>query len=169
MAAGRQRRTNNLLQKSRRVTLLTRRARSSIASVAIDSRVADRATREERTNTMNINRWLGVALLGAAAISGVGNAWADRGRVHIGVTVGPYWADPWYYPAPYPYYYPRYSAPIVVEQAAPQMYVSPQPAPEIAAPTNYWYYCAATKSYYPYVRECPAGWQKVLPQPPDQP
>ena len=25
------------------------------------------------------------------------------------------------------------------------------------------------RGYYPYVTECPSGWQKVLPQPPGQP
>jgi hypothetical protein len=49
-------------------------------------------------------------------------------------------------------------------------YSTPQPAPYYApAPTQSqgeWYYCADSKSYYPYVRECPAGWQRVPAQPP---
>jgi hypothetical protein len=30
---------------------------------------------------------------------------------------------------------------------------------------QYWYFCKSAKGYYPYVKECPEGWQKVLPQP----
>jgi hypothetical protein len=29
----------------------------------------------------------------------------------------------------------------------------------------YWYYCERSKSYYPYVKECPSGWTRVAPQP----
>lgn len=121
--------------------------------------------------------FLAVMLL---SVAGVGSAWADhrhgRSGVHFGVVIGPQWG-PWYYPQPYNYppYYPpvvveRYNPPVYIEQPAPiapppNTAVVPPPAPQ----TNYWYYCAASKAYYPYVRECPGGWQKVLPQPPGQP
>jgi hypothetical protein len=29
----------------------------------------------------------------------------------------------------------------------------------------YWYYCPDAKAYYPYVKECPKGWMKVVPTP----
>lgn len=115
---------------------------------------------------------LAIALL-LLGVAGVGTAWADHGHHHarFGVVIGPYWG-PSYYPyyPPYPYYYP----PVVVERPAPQVYIEQQPAqapaaPVIAAPLNYWYYCAAAQGYYPYVKECRSGWQKVLPQPPGQP
>ena len=34
----------------------------------------------------------------------------------------------------------------------------------------YWYYCSDLKTYYPYVKNCPSGWQQVVPQtaPPGQ-
>ena len=112
-------------------------------------------------------------LLGAA---GAGSAWADRGHAHFGVVIGPYWGGPWYYPPP-AYYYPPYYPQVIVP--APQVYIEQQPAasaapsapvaPVAAAPVNYWYYCAAAKNYYPYVKECPSGWQRVSPQPPGQP
>jgi hypothetical protein len=35
-------------------------------------------------------------------------------------------------------------------------------APAVA----YWYYCAAAAAYYPYVQNCPGGWEPVLPTPP---
>ena len=123
-----------------------------------------------------------IALLLLGAIGG-GNAWADRRHAHagahVGVVIGPYWG-PWYYPPPayyYPpsHYYPPYYPPVVVERPLPQVYIEqPQApaastAPPAAAPTNYWYYCATAKAYYPYVKECASGWQKVLPQPAGQP
>ncbi|HTO48891.1 MAG TPA: hypothetical protein VML91_14720 [Burkholderiales bacterium] len=47
------------------------------------------------------------------------------------------------------------------------------PAPQQSPPqqqqpqqSHYWYYCPASKAYYPYVRECAGGWQAVSPQPP---
>lgn len=107
-------------------------------------------------------------------LAGVGSVMADRGHHgHFSVVIGPYWG-PWYYPPP-PYYYPPYYPPVVVERPAPPVYIEQPPpaaAPAVPAPapqaTNYWYYCAAAKGYYPYVKECPGGWQKVLPQPPGQ-
>ena len=123
----------------------------------------------------SIKLLIALLLLGAG---GVGNAWADHGHVRFGVMVGPYWGAPWHYPPPYYYppYYAPYYPPVVVERPVPQVYIeqqqapaAPPPAPVAAAPANYWYYCAAAKGYYPYVKECPGGWQKVSPQPQGQP
>jgi hypothetical protein len=109
-------------------------------------------------------------------VAGIGNAWADRGRhSHVGVVIGPYWGPSYYSPFPryYPPYYPYsyYYPPVIIERPAPPVYIEQAqqpapPAPAAAAPTNYWYYCAATNGYYPYVRECRGGWQKVSPLPP---
>ena len=101
-------------------------------------------------------------------VGGMGNAWAGHphGHVstHVGVYFGPVWG-PAYYPAPH-YYYPP-SRPIIIERAPPPIYVEQaEPAPE---PNQYWYYCNAAKAYYPYVGECPSGWQRVTPQPPQPP
>jgi len=27
----------------------------------------------------------------------------------------------------------------------------------------YWYFCPDSKNYYPYVKQCPNGWLKVIP------
>ena len=85
---------------------------------------------------------------------------AHKGQCHPpfhsrAVVIGaPYFA-PFYYPGPY-YYYP----PVAY---APQDYIEE----EGAAPDQaYWYYCAGAKAYYPYVKECPGGWQRVAPPPP---
>ena len=101
-----------------------------------------------------------VVMMLLLASAGIGNVWADRGHGHsrFEVFIGPSWGS-WYYPAPY--YYP----PLVIERAAPPVYIEqsiPPPAPE----PNYWYFCNASNAYYPYVKECPSGWQRVLPQPP---
>ena len=38
-----------------------------------------------------------------------------------------------------------------------------QTAPQSGQASS-WYYCRDAKAYYPYVRECPSGWQQVVPQ-----
>ena len=110
---------------------------------------------------------LALVFFGAAA-SAPAFAW-HGGHFHggpccgfrVGVAVGgPLWWGgwgPWYYP---PYYYP----PAVVAPAAPAQYVE-QGNAAAPAPQGYWYYCGDSKTYYPYVKECPGGWQKVTPQP----
>lgn len=99
-------------------------------------------------------------------------------RWSIGVGFGgyPFWGGyyPWGYPyAYYPYYpyYPYspayYAAPAVqqdttyIERPVSQAQQQQQPQ----APTGYWYYCSEPGAYYPYIKECPAGWQRVAPQP----
>jgi hypothetical protein len=80
-------------------------------------------------------------------------------RPHYGVFIGvPLWR-PLYYPVPY-YYYP----PAAVAPASPPAYIEQDNAQ--AAESNYWYYCTNPEGYYPYVKQCPGGWQKVVPQPP---
>lgn len=29
--------------------------------------------------------------------------------------------------------------------------------------SDYWYYCQNPEGYYPYVKSCPGGWMKVVP------
>lgn len=97
----------------------------------------------------------------------LGTAWADRGHVHFGVTVGPYWGPAYYQPYPHyyqPYYQPYYSPVVIERPVAPQVYIQQAPV-QASAPDNYWYYCNAARAYYPYVKDCPGGWQRVAPQP----
>jgi hypothetical protein len=86
-------------------------------------------------------------------------AHGGRGRVGVGVYFGPVW-NPWFYPPPF------YSQPpmVVLPPSPPPVYIEQYEAPAEAA-QQYWYYCRGGKAYYPYVKECPEGWQKVLPQP----
>jgi hypothetical protein len=97
------------------------------------------------------------AVLTAAALAS-GSALA-HGRVHFGVSIGvPIWGPGYYYP-PYYYYPPVYYPPAtVVVPSQPQRYIE-------QAPQGSWYYCADSKAYYPYVKDCPGGWQKVSPTP----
>jgi hypothetical protein len=77
------------------------------------------------------------------------------------IIAGAYLASRYYYPPAY--YYPP-SPPVYIEQPAPYS-VPPQSQyqPDTQA---YWYYCAASRGYYPHVQTCPGGWQKVPPQSP---
>jgi hypothetical protein len=86
-----------------------------------------------------------------------GYAWGPR----------PWWGPGWYgYPA-YPYtYYPSYpyASPPVVVQPSPQTYIQQGPPAGAAPPAvSYWYYCAESRAYYPYVKDCPEGWMTVVP------
>ncbi len=58
-----------------------------------------------------------------------------------------------FYPAPV-YPYPDSYIPPAAVTLAPPAQSSPQ----------YWYYCASANGY-PYVMNCPKGWQRVAPQP----
>lgn len=122
----------------------------------------------------------GLMLLAGVSLSGV--ALADHGHWHGhdhgGVGVGFYFGAPYMHPYdPYPYYYPypySYYPPVVAVPvpAQPSVYIeqgSPPPAAQQAPQTNnYWYHCDRPDGYYPYIKECPSGWQKVVPTPPPQ-
>ncbi len=42
----------------------------------------------------------------------------------------------------------------------PPVYGQPETQPQY-----YWYYCQDPQGYYPYVQQCPGGWQTVVPPP----
>ena len=87
--------------------------------------------------------------------------------VGVGFGFGYPWS--WYGYYPPPYYYPGYYyAQPVAYPAEPVTYVE-QAAPAPAEPAGWWYYCEPSRTYYPYVRECPSGWQRVpaVPPPPN--
>jgi hypothetical protein len=46
--------------------------------------------------------------------------------------------------------------------------VDVQPEAVLSQPVEpiYWYYCQNPQGYYPYVKQCPNGWMKVVPSPP---
>ena len=143
------------------------------------------------------NALLALLAAAAACLSGTAHAARWNVGVFLGAPAPYYPAvpAPYYYgppyPAPYvpyapypPAYYdapvygpPVYAPPVVVQ---PPMIVQP-PEPDVyiersqAAPATtqrsstgktYWY-CAASKKYYPYVTKCSSGWQDV-PAAPEQ-
>lgn len=119
------------------------------------------------------------AVLSAAAVlvAALGTDFAEarpgHRHFHGGARVvffAPVFVPRFYYPPPYYYYYypppvyyapPAYFAPPPVYIEQPQSQQPPQPRSEA-----YWYFCPASQGYYPHVRECPGGWQRVAPQPP---
>jgi hypothetical protein len=99
---------------------------------------------------------LGVALmlaaLGASAGGRGGGGGSHSGGSHGGhhhhhggaaFFGGFFYTGPYYYPGYYPYH----------------------PVPVYGPPDPSWYYCRAANAYYPYVRECPGGWERYLPSP----
>ena len=105
---------------------------------------------------------LGAILNGMAW--GHGRGGYDRYHSHPGFSFyyGPSYARPFY---PYPYI-PYYPPAIVTVPVSPPIYIERSGARQ--APnyqSNYWYYCDNPQGYYPYIKECPAGWIQVPPVP----
>jgi hypothetical protein len=111
---------------------------------------------------------IGGAAMTQSALAGGGHH-GGHGHFAIGIGIGaPYWGWGWgypYYAGYYPgYYYPPYAYPAYPAQ--PTTYIQQDAPPAPAAPQQgYWYYCNDAQAYYPYVKECPGGWQRVSPQP----
>jgi hypothetical protein len=76
----------------------------------------------------------------------------DRFHGHIGIYLG----SPWVW-GPYPYYPP-------VAVYPQSVYVQPESQTYVQRQPGYWYYCADSNAYYPYVQACPSGWMQVVPQ-----
>ncbi|CAJ0822728.1 MULTISPECIES: hypothetical protein [Ralstonia] len=122
-----------------------------------------------RVHTVSIGSIV-IAVMTAAAASmasdpAFADRWHGRGRVGIGVYVGP----PWGYPYPY---YPGYYYPpaVVAVPTEPPQYIekSDMATGDADEPEDqgYWYHCAKPEGYYPYVKTCSSGWQKVPAVPP---
>lgn len=115
-----------------------------------------------------------LSILGLLLASASASVWADHGhtRIGIGMYFGPPVTPVYYAPPPYYYYPPRV---VMVPAAQPPVYIEQSvapmapPAPLAAVPApppqpSYWYYCRSSNAYYPYVKDCPEGWEQVLPQ-----
>jgi hypothetical protein len=104
---------------------------------------------------------LSVALAAIAAACACAPADAARVGIFVGAGV------PYYVPAaPVQYYYP----PVVAVPTPPVNYVAVTPqasSPGVGSALSSvpWYYCDASKAYYPYVKECLGGWRPVAPPP----
>lgn len=89
-----------------------------------------------------------------------------RHHAHVGIAIGvPLLIATWRYPPPQIYTYP----PVVTLQSPPQAYIemSDMNARQQQRSDGWWYYCHNPDGYYPYVKECPQGWQQVEPRPSD--
>jgi hypothetical protein len=111
---------------------------------------------------------LAASLPAAAGGNGHGRVFGGRVGFGLGVGLGVVVAAPLFWPGYYaPYYSPYYAyAPYAypVNYAPVTQYV--QTTPVQPAAVSSWYYCAGSKTYYPYVQQCPGGWQQVAPTPP---
>jgi hypothetical protein len=77
-----------------------------------------------------------------------------------------YYANDVYYtqaPGGYVVADPPMDASAPPDQAPPPQAAAPAPG---GAPSGTWYYCASTKTYYPYASSCAEGWQSVPAAPP---
>lgn len=119
-----------------------------------------------------MKRRFAIPLLALLAVLAGADAWAHGGRYYprSSVQFGLFFGDPWPYYYPGPVYWPRVYvpplAPVIV--TPPPIYIEQAPAaPQVAGTLEpgYWYYCGEAQAYYPYVKECPGGWQKVAPAP----
>jgi hypothetical protein len=121
---------------------------------------------------------------GSGGGSGHSGSSHSHGHSHIGISVGGYYGPGFYgyggygyggYGYGYPYYYPPFYyppayayPPTVIAPSAPPVYIQQEQPQPIQPQSNYWYYCQDPEGYYPYVKNCPGGWQPVSPQPPAQ-
>jgi len=79
------------------------------------------------------------------------------------------YSQPSFYYWPYYTFQPYYSSPTVIVPSTPPAYIEQGTAPDTQSlEPNSWEYCSDPAGYYPYVQECPGGWQKTDPQPIEQ-
>lgn len=133
---------------------------------------------------------LALAAVGAAGYSttSLAHGYYHGGRARVGVGVyvgpgwgwGPGWGPGWGYGPYYPGYYPGYPAypgyypapaVVAVPPANPPQYIEQgsDGNPSVSdgsSPNAWWYRCARPEGYYPYVKECPGGWQREQPHAP---
>ena len=110
------------------------------------------------------------AAIAVGSLAGT-SAWADRGHFR-----GP---APRYYGYHYRYYDPwiglgtglLFGSALywAATRPPPAVYVAPEPVVVVPPPQatggEWWYYCRAAGAYYPYVQQCPTGWERVPPHP----
>jgi len=110
------------------------------------------------------------AIVGTAATIATAPFWVLSGIPPYGYNVPPYYPAPIYHTPPY-YAPPPASAPQTAPGApvplTPQPPTSHSPASH-APPTasDAYYFCPASKGYYPYVASCAVAWRSVPIIPP---
>ncbi len=122
------------------------------------------------TSAMAGGHYHGGARVGVGVYVGPGWRMGTRLGSGWGPGWGPYACDPYYGPAtirPPSSRCRRRIRPQYIEQGADG---NPVPAPSASgapndSPNAWWYHCDSPEGFYPYVRECPTGWQRVPPTP----
>lgn len=61
---------------------------------------------------------------------------------------------------------PPESQPPTAQAPAPPPPSQPPAPNRTSAPVQYWYHCKSPAGYYPYVKTCPGGWERVPATPP---
>lgn len=120
------------------------------------------------------------AFLGLVAVSVAGllaspdaTAGGRHGHGHARLSIGLHFGAPlhhWHAWHPWPHYVyvppaVYYAPPVVHVQPSPPVYVE-RHDPPVTDFNGWWYFCDKANGYYPYVKECPGGWRKVPPTPP---
>jgi len=101
---------------------------------------------------------------------GYGHGWGGHGwGGHFGI-----W--PLYFPGYFGYPLPLYpdnffvdpisADSFFIDTAAPVEFVEMTAPPADGAQSDNWYYCKDPDGYYPYVKNCPGGWQSIPSKPP---
>lgn len=67
-----------------------------------------------------------------------------------------YWDDDPYDSYPPPVYYAPPQPRVYIQRSQPQPRQQRQSA-------QYWYWCRKPSGYYPYIKQCPTPWQRVVP------
>lgn len=87
-------------------------------------------------------------------------------HVHGGFFIGGPLFWPSYSYRPYYSYPPYYSSPAIVIPSVPSIYIEQSTVPKAQAlESDNWDYCSNPEGYYPHVKVCPAGWQKIASHP----
>jgi hypothetical protein len=115
---------------------------------------------------------VGAAFAAAGVFAAPGEPWAKgnggshggghRGGAHSGHRHGvPFARGGLFLASPYSYYYyPVWSG---IDPSAPVVYVEKFPGVP-GADTKDLIYCPERAAAYPYVTECPGGWQRIFPK-----
>ena len=108
----------------------------------------------------------------ASAGHGYGRHWHGGS---VGVVIGGPLVWPFYGVGAWPYWRggPYVAVPsAVVVETSPPVYVergsvATDAAGGGAGGEGWWHYCSKPEGYYPNVKKCPGGWEKVAPSPSD--
>lgn len=114
---------------------------------------------------------LGISISAAARNGHPHSGHFHHHGAHVGVVIG----GPLWWPGFYAPYYADPYPPVIAIPAPPTVYIeqsqattySPS-APQTTLQAGYWYYCNDPEGYYPYIKQCTGGWQRVAPYPTPQ-